>query len=376
MKNRFKFSSISNNRSLLEVTGSKMITLPKFIILVCVISILCYCSENGSPKIDIINIHQAVDLSEFKPSLNLEKAFLSMAFAINVWDIDDKGNYYFLDIHNHRVLKFGENRQFLMQFGSIGQEKDSLYYPSGIFLYKGTLFILDQEGKKVKSFSLYGSFLSSFEIKDAFSTESIFIANDEILLSVKCRSNKGYNENRLVSVFSLTGQKLRDFGNVVKSVKYDGYLMFNRVRVFGQGKRVFIPHNFWPLVRIFEGEKEIKTINLLDLELDEINEIAGDGKKRNVDTPLSITGEKGVRSMIYCSGFSPISQKEFYYAANFERNTKSVLFILDENGRCKKRMKFEFMGKPLMIKAIKYKDGDKYCIATREQEQKIYLFKF
>jgi hypothetical protein len=356
-----------------------MITLPKIIILVCVISIismLYYCSENGSPKIDIVTIHQAVDLSELKPSLNLEKTFLSMAFAINVWDIDDKGNYYFLDIYNHRVLKFSENWQFLTQFGSIGQEEDSLYYPNGIFLYKGTLFILDQEGKKVKSFSLDGSFLSSFDIKDALSTESIFIANDEIMLSVKYRSKDGYNENRLISVFSLTGQKLRDFGMAVKSVKYGGYLLFNRVRIFGKGNRVFVPHNFWPLVHIFEDEHEIKIINLLETNLEEINEISEDGKIRNVDTPDTIAGEKGARSMIYCSGFFPISQKEFYYAANYERHKKSVVFILDDHGRCKKRLKFKFMEKPVTIKDIKFKNGNKYCIATREQEQKIYLFKF
>ncbi|NIR08616.1 MAG: hypothetical protein GTN82_24615, partial [Candidatus Aminicenantes bacterium] len=291
MKNKLKFSSKPDNYNLLKVTGNRMISLPGFIIMVCVISLLCYCSENGPPKIDIVTIHQAVDLSELKPSLNLEKAFLSMWYAINVWDIDEKGNYYFLDIYNHRVLKFGENRQFLMQFGGIGQEKDSLYYPSGIFLYKGTLFILDQEGRKIKSFSLDGSFLSSFDIKDAFSTESIFIANDEIMLSVKYRSKDGYNENRLISVFSLTGQKLRDFGTVVKSVKYGGYLVFNRIRIFGQGKRVFTPHNFWPLVRIFEDEQEIKTINLLETNLEEIKSLAEDGKKRNADTPGSISGD-------------------------------------------------------------------------------------
>jgi hypothetical protein len=321
-----------------------------------------------------VNVKKIHDLSKIKPSLNLEKTFLSMWYAVNFWDIDDKGNYYFLDIYKHRVLKFGENWQFLMQFGVIGQEEDSLYYPNGIFLYKETLFVLDQEGKKVKSFSLDGSFLASFEIKDALAAESIFIANDEILLSVKYRSKEGYNDNGLVSVFSLNGQRLRHFGKVVKSVKYGGYLMFNRVRIFQQGTRVFIPHNFWPIVRIFEGKQEVKTINLLDIKLEEINEIYEDGKRRKVDTPVSVKEERGASAMIYCSGFYPISQKEFYYVANYERHTKSIVFILDENGMCKKRMKFEFNGKPLKIKDIKCKYGNKYCIAT--MGQKIYLFKF
>ena len=45
-----------------------------------------------------------------------------------------------------------------------------------------------------------------------------------------------------------------------------------------------------------------------------------------------------------------------------------------QNGICKKRMKFEFNGKPLKINDIKCKHGNKYCIAT--MGQKIYLFKF
>jgi hypothetical protein len=321
-----------------------------------------------------VDVQHADDLSELKPSINFEKIFLSIAFANNYWDIDDKGNYYFLDIYNHRVLKFGENWQFLMQFGGIGQEEDSLYYPNGVFLYKETLFILDQEGKSVKSFSLDGTFLSSFDIKEAFSAESIFIENDEILLSVKYRSSAAYNENKLVSVFSLTGQKLRDFGKVIKSVKYGGYVMFNRIRIFGHGSRIFTPHNFWPSVRIFDDEIEIKTINLLNINLREIKEIAEDGKRRNADTPGSIAGEKGVRSMFYCSGFYPISQKVFYYIASYKRFTESVVFILDENGNCKKRIKFEFLGKPLKIRDIKCKNNNKYFIATIGQ--KIYLSKF
>lgn len=365
MKNNFKFPGI---------IGKRAVIITKLIIFVFAIYILCYCNGNGSPKIDIVSVKKIHDLADVKPSLNLEQTFLSMWYAVNFWEIDDKGNYYFLDIYNHRVLKFGENWQFLMQFGVIGQEEDSLYYPNGIFLYKDTLFVLDQEGKKVKSFSLDGTFLDAFDIKDAFASESIFIANDEILLSVKYRFMEGYNENGLVSVFSLTGQKLREFGKVVKSVKYSGYLMFNRVRIFQQGKRVFIPHKYLPVVRIFEGKQEVKTINMLDINLEEINEIYEYGKRMKVDTPDSVKKELESRAITYCSGFYPISQKEFYYVANYYRHKKSVVFILDENGTCKKRMNFEFNGKPLKIKDIKCKNSNKYCIA--KMGQKIYLFKF
>jgi hypothetical protein len=127
-------------------------------------------------------------------------------------------------------------------------------------------------------------------------------------------------------------------------------------------------------VRIFEDGREIKKINLLHSNLKEIDSIDQEGKRRKVDTPGYILKKNAVRSIIYCSSFYPISKTEFYFVANYERHKKSVIFILDENGKCKKRMRFEYGGKPLLIKNIKCKAGVRYCIATNEQ--KIYLFTF
>jgi hypothetical protein len=373
MNKRIIFSAKPYALGLINA-GRLMNTYSKPALLICIISILCFCNGNGSPKIEIISVQHASDLSKLKPAVDFEKIFLSHYYANKIWDTDDIGNYYFIDIYKHRVLKFDKDRKFLIQIGGIGQEDDSLYYPNGVFVYKGTLFVLDQEGKKVKQFSLDGSYLSSFEIKDAFSSESFFISNDQIFLSVKYRSRKGYNANRLVSRFSLNGEKLGDFGNVVESVKYAGYISFNRVYLTGKDSRLFASHTYLPLVRIFEDGREIKKINLLDINLKEIDAIDQEGKRRKVDTPGSILKKNAVRSIIYCSSFYPISKTEFYFVANYERHKKSAIFILDENGKCKKRMRFEYGGKPLLIKNIKCKAGVRYCIAANEQ--KIYLFTF
>jgi len=350
------------------------IFLTKLVLLLPAAALLGYCSNNEAPKVETISIREALNISDLKPSINLEKTFLSIAFATNFWDVDEDGNYYLLDIHNHRVMKYGRDLRFLNQFGGIGQEEDSLYYPNGIAVYNGNLFVMDQEGKKVKSFSLDGSLLSSFEIRDAYSTESILIDNDEIFLSVKYRSREEYNKNKLISVFSLSGKKLRDFGETVSSMNYNGHVMFNRVRLFKHGDRIFTPYNFWPIIRIFEKEKEIKRINLLEQNLDEIEEIAMLGKKQGVDTPQSLSSDSGVSSIIYCSGFSPYSSGEFYYVTTYDRYTKSIMYIIDELGKCRRKVIFYFKGKPLRINDIKFKSNNKYCIATVDQQ--VYLFKF
>jgi outer membrane protein assembly factor BamB len=75
---------------------------------------------------------------------------------------DRDGNLYIVDARNHRVLKFGPDREFLLAWGSQGEEDDQFQHASDLVVDSiGNVYILDEALKRIQKFGPDGTFLAT-----------------------------------------------------------------------------------------------------------------------------------------------------------------------------------------------------------------------
>lgn len=251
----------------------------------------------------------------------------------NYFHVDEDENIYFLDSENHRILKFSKNGDFITQIGSIGQGKEDLYYPGGVYVKKNRVFVLNGGG--VKIFTSDGEYLSDFKIKNIWAASSIYVYHNRILIDVRYKDIKEYNKNKLISIFDLNGHNIIKLGRIIKCQKWGGYLNFNSCFIDVNGKKIFGTFPFYPIIFCYDFDgTELLYKDLRDLGIPEIDHIQEEITRRGLDTPESIQREEGTSTMEFCSGFGVNKKKHMFYAVNiYNPYKKHSILHLDEKGR-------------------------------------------
>jgi DNA-binding beta-propeller fold protein YncE len=82
--------------------------------------------------------------------------------APNHITIDDLGNIYVADTHNHRIQKF-YGVAFVAKWGTLGSGAGELKYPSGVAVdARGNVYVTERENDRVSKFDRDGHFLVSW----------------------------------------------------------------------------------------------------------------------------------------------------------------------------------------------------------------------
>lgn len=124
--------------------------------------------------------------------------------------VDQQGNIYVVDGVNNRVMKYDSTGRFLQQIGRAGQGPGELLCPAGVaFDEEGLIYVVNTYNSRIEIYSPEGQYHSSFQVVPSFLGrlwESIAVGRGgQVFLNLP---QSGY----LVTVFSKTGEKLREFG--------------------------------------------------------------------------------------------------------------------------------------------------------------------
>ena len=331
----------------------------------------CSPQKRETVVLKTVQIEPILELDSLRPKVDVNQSLLY--HVGNVLEIDDDKNLYFLDTPRHRIMKYTMGGKFVTQIGSIGQDDESLYYPSGIAIDLGILYILDQEGRRIKLFTLDGDFISGFQIHDAYGAESISVKDSKVFASVKY-NNKESNQNKLVSVFNSEGNRIDEFLSLIETVSFPAHVMFNKVVLFSRDSAIYSGHKFFPILRRYDLKNRREWIkDLLEANIDEIHGIYEEGKRRSVDQPNSIKEEDGVFAMNYCTGLAVGVDGFIYYALNYDRSMKGMVLKFDTKGDLLEKMSFLYHDKLLSVRNLYMRGNDVYIIGGFNDT--LYLFK-
>lgn len=289
------------------------------------VSSLSYSNAKNVP-VKVLDVEHILDFNNLNPSLN-PNDFIHLNY---VWAIDNSKQLYFIDRSKHRVLKFKKDGTFLLQIGSIGQDDKDLFNPSGIFLHNNHLYVLDQDGQKLKKFSLTGQFIATVPLNKEAVAKSFFVTDDLIFLN---EINKKDNTNlKLVSIYSMVGKKVKEIGEANKVDGFGANVMFNSIYFYQLGNVIYGSFNYVP--RFFRVKLDGAEPFYKELTFTEIEEIKAEGTKRGVQTVESLSTKDVGRtgSMTYCYGFAVNDKKEIFYSTNYDKAQKGLIFHMNEDG--------------------------------------------
>ncbi|MCJ7714367.1 hypothetical protein MUO66_07925 [Candidatus Bathyarchaeota archaeon] len=263
----------------------------------------------------------------------------------NFFFVDDSGTIYFCDFSNHRIAKYSSAGDFLGQIGRIGQGKDDLYFPVGVYLFQKRIYVLNNVGKEIKAFNQEGKCIDGFEIKKSASTYSFFVTKDFIVTDTKYSDHKNYNRQKLITLFDHSGKKIRSFGDVVKCKTFLGHKEFNALHLGFDNNNIFGAFSNSPIIFKYsmKGKKIIRQ-NISELAITEIQGLIDRTISEKMDTPLSIKESNKLRFV----GFSPgicIYGTELLYSVN----SKASLLVFDTNGNLVENIGLIFRDNPIWL---------------------------
>jgi hypothetical protein len=337
-------------------------------ILFLFLSISAYSAQTDNIPVRDFEVTPIFDLNTLKPEVEI------IPFLNNFFSVDKEENIYFVDVSNHRVLKFGINGDFIAQIGSIGQREKDLYYPQGLFLKGDRLFALNYEGREIKIFNTNGKFISGFRIPDASTSFALYVHDEQIITDTKYKDLRNFNLQKLLSLFNKKGEKVKSVGKILKCQTFTGYEVFNSAFINMIDNSFVIALANYPLIfRCDLNGKEIFYKDLIELEINEIRELQERIFKLGMDTPESIKEKNAVRSSVYCSGLGISLEKQIYYALM----NSCYLLHLNERGDIVEKLKLKIQNEPLRVEKININEmGNFYGIGILHKEKKKIFFKF
>jgi hypothetical protein len=294
------------------------------------------------------------------------------------FDIDENGNYYFLEMINHRILKYSPKKEFICQIGSIGQADEDLYFPSAIKVDGNSILVAHREGKKLKRFSLSGQFISAFDIKDCIHMNTIRVHNGSIYCDARYEADDWYKRNA-ISVFNSKGEYIKGIGKNLKTQDWVSYRIFNAAFFQVKNNHIYGTFKCYPV--IFKYDLNGRTIFYKDLgkmnipEIDEINNRVNQGE---FDTPEKRKSSQPnvIRGTQYCIGFDVSENNHIYYSLVSFPGFNSILHF-DSNGNLLEKLILEKGDRPIKIRGIHIKKSVKYGIGYYKNfRDEVFLFVF
>jgi hypothetical protein len=333
--------------------------------------VLGICAGEESIPVREIEVKPILRVNELKLKYNFKLPPLNPYFSV-----DSKGDFYFVEFPNHRILKFNRKGNLIKAIGSIGQSDKDLYEPSGLFLKKNMIYVLDRRGLRIKIFSTNGNFISSIPIgiKNARFVDVLAVSDDFLFVSIKYNTKEAYNDKELITVLDRKGEVIRKIGEIIKCNTISGYYTFNLIFMNVVDNIIFGSFKFYPVIFAynFNGEKLFyKDLRALVKEIQEFSE---NNEKRGFDKPEATKMEWGFYGSLYCWGFTVDKNRHLYYA--FNGKGKKLVLHMNERGELLENIIFKKDGKDVMVTYLLTDDhGDCWGIGTLDYND-FFIFKF
>jgi hypothetical protein len=350
--------------------------MKKNILLIILLIIFLHSCSSPKQKVQYkeIDVIPLLNLNDLKPEFNVKQSLVS-PFSESVFLVDSKQNIYFLDHGNHRIVVYSINGDFVRQIGSIGKDDESLFYPNGIFIDNDILYILDDDGQKLKRFTLFGEYLSGFKMPEIKTASSLIVYNNEIFIAGIYKNELEYDKKGLVSIYSQNGKKNGELGIPIPCKPITPFQIFNKVYFSFRKGKLFGAFRFLPVIFAYEktGNKVFQK-KLTGKGFEEVQFLEKECTEMKVDTPQKIKKQKKVRVMDYCYGFG-VDSNNLYYALNYKRRSQGVIFCINFNGNITEKIVLKLNGKSVRIQRLYCNQkNDRYAVIFIDS--KFYLIKF
>lgn len=242
--------------------------------------------------------------------------------------LDEKSSLYLCQVDKHRILKFNLNGNLLKQIGHEGHEKQSLYYPQGVY------------------------------VKD-----HRYRVND-------------WKDQHLISIFTKSGKISGSFGRTHPAKRLLVYRILNRTYLSIYGDFICGAFEFVPVVfRYNLNGKEILFKDLRDITFD-------DELERMLSRSLDDSEEDHipgrVRAITYISGFYIDGAGNYLLSINFSEKKKAVMLVLNQDGEPSEKYLFKSKENSIfpLYKTIGNSSGDIYITGMEKGSSSLILYKW
>jgi DNA-binding beta-propeller fold protein YncE len=165
--------------------------------------------------------------------------------------VDGSGNVFVADTYNHRIQKFTSNGEFIMTWGSFGNNNGQFKNVYGVTVDgSGKLYASDRTNSRIQIFSLDGTFLSKWENHGA--ADGQFNYPFDITLNKK--NGKFYVadcSNHRIQVFDSEGKFVKAWGSYGTA---HGQFRFPRGITADENGRVFVADRSNNRIQVFDSE--------------------------------------------------------------------------------------------------------------------------
>lgn len=294
------------------------------------------------------------------------------------FDVDEEGNYYFLEMLNHRVVKFNSKGEFVCQIGSIGQGEKDLYSPIAICIDGNSILVSNREGKAVKRFSLNGEFISSFDIPDVFLVDTIRAHDGKIYCDARYKTDDWYKRNA-ISVFDAGGKFLKGIGKSLKTTEMFTYQFFNTVYFQVQGNHIIGAFKSSPVIYKYDLDgRTVFYIDLGKLNIPEVDEKLKQVNESAYDTPgqRKSTDSNTIMGVFYSTGCVVDPDGHLYY--DFITSSEShIILHFDSSGSLLEKLILEKEDHPVILRGIYIRKSVRYGIGSfKNFKEGLMLFIF
>ncbi|MGQ9561637.1 MAG: NHL repeat-containing protein [Candidatus Oleimicrobiaceae bacterium] len=230
-----------------------------------------YALRGRGERVEVINIDKApLYPLTYRPLFpeavqGKDSSDVFSLYGLRGINVDQQGHIYVADSENNRVMKYDSTGRFLQQIGRAGQGPGELLYPAAVaFDEEGFIYVINAHNSRIEIYSPEGQYHSSFQIvpssQFSFTDKRIGVGRGgQVFLNLP---ESGY----LVTVFSRTGEKLREFGALRPYGAPHERPLFNRVVIACDDTRgvVHLVFKAFPLVQQYTYDGQL----LLSREVD------------------------------------------------------------------------------------------------------------
>jgi len=181
--------------------------------------------------------------------------------GLESFTVDEHGTIYCVDSEAHSISAYDADGQFVMTFGTMGEEPGRMKYPRAAVASDKDLFVLDSGNHRIQTWSMTGMFQSQFGSKGRKPVE--FNSPTDLILHPNGALVIADKNNNRIQIIGTDGELL----TVVGSIGKERLEKPTGVAVGSEGK-LYICEEDRRLIKVIDISKEtVSTVSGLDRSL-------------------------------------------------------------------------------------------------------------